>query len=419
MKQLLNKNWLENIKYFLLIAGPNLLAAESNNDQGAVTAYMQAGGQYGYSMLWIMALLFPIIYICQEMSVRLGITTKEGFTTLIYRKFGKIWGNLSLFNLLTLNLLILMTEFAGITLVSKALNISPLITIPTSIAAFIWLVISKGYNKWEKIMVAFCLLDISWFLMAIFVHPSIASISKGMLAVIPQGGFSKDYLFLAMSVIGTSCTAWACFFLQSCVVEKRINIVNLKYAQFEAFLTSFTTVIVAFAMIIVGAVGFNHGIKFEDPAQLANAISPYFPWLKNLIFVMMINASLLGAVMISLSSAWAFAESQGKIHNLNETIKDAPVFYGIYFTCVTAAGAVCLIPNIPLELIILGVQVLSCISLPYTLVFLHILLNDKELVGEQYVNKPWQNFVNATIIAVLCGLSILLFLQVIFPHLFK
>jgi len=401
---------------FFCILGPAYLTNEANNDYGAVTTYIQSGATYGMSMLWVMALLFPIIYFCQEMSARLGICSKENFIVLIRQKFGDFWANLSLTNLLLVNFLILMTEFAGITLVSRVIGISPFITVPTSIIGFMWLVVGNKYKKWENIMIAFCTLDVLWFFMSFFTHPNYSEVIKGLLPLMPKGGISKDYLFLLMSLVGTSITYWGLTIQVSCVVEKKINIADLKMEQFETFITSIFTVLVAGAMIIVGAISYKHGLKFEDPASMALAISKWYPWLKNLILIMIINASLLGAVAVSLSSSWALSEKQGQF---NKTIKDDPKFYFTYLSCIAMSGLLCLIPKLPLDLIVLGVQVLSCISLPYVLVFLHILLNDKELVGEQYINKPWQNLVNILIIIVLCALSLILLLQVLLPGLFK
>jgi len=402
-----------------MISGPAVICAEANNDAGAVTTYTQAGATYGLSMLWIMVLLLPIIYFCQEMVVRLGITTKENLICLIRNKFGVFWSKLSLVNLLMVNFLTIMTEFAGITLVSRALNISPWITVPTSIIAFSYLVLSNKYHKWEKIMIVFCLLDLSWIIASYFIHLHPAETFAGIIPNVPKVGLTKDYVFLAMSVVGTSITSWAFLMQSSCTIEKKINIADLKYEQIETFIASVFTVIIAGCMIAFGAISYNHHLKFEDPASMAIAISNYFPWAKNFILMMIINASLLGAVSVSLASSWAFSENQGKTQNFNKHIKDAPEFYISYAVGITVAGLLCLIPKLPLDLIILGVQVLSCISLPYFLVFLHILLNDKELVGEQYVNNLWQNIVNITIIVVLCALSLILLLQVLVPSLFK
>ena len=419
MFNIIPEKYRKSLLTFLIVSGPAILAAEQGNDVGAVSTYIQAGSQYGTALIWLLLLLLPMTYFCQEMAGRLGIVTKQGITALISEKFGKHWKNLSLTNLLIVNFLTLMTEFAGITLVSRIIGISPLITIPTSIVAFIWLVACNGYKKWENIMTVFCLLDLSWILMAFFIHPSTKDIVHGFLPIVPKNSIIKDYIFLCMATIGTSISGYQLYIQNSCVIEKKINIADLKYEKLETFVGSVFTILIGIGMLIIGTIFYNHGIRFEDPAILANTVSQWFPWLRNLILVMLLNAALLGAVGVSLTSSWALAESRGQIQNFDKGIKDAPIFYGIYFTCITVAGLICLIPKLPLELIILGVQVLSCISLPYILIFLHILLNDKELVGEQYVNKPWQNIVNIIIITVLCGLSVVLLVQGLFPSIFK
>ena len=419
LKKIFNSNFLKTFKKLLFVLGPAIIILEADNDVGAVTSYVQSGATYGLSMIWVMLLLLPITYFCQEMSMRIGICAKEGLISIIKNKFGKFWANLSISNLLIVNFLTIMTEFAGITLVSKIIGISPFISLPISMFVFVWLVFSSGYKKWEKIMIGFCFLDIAWIFMSYFSHPMPLDIVKGAIPNIPHGGITKDYVFLIMSLCGTTITTWQLVGQAACVLEKKINVADIKIEKLETLLGSIFTILVAAAMIVIGSLSYKHGLKFEDPASMAQALSHWYPWLKNLVLIMIINASMLGTVAVSLSSSWAISDNLGNIQNFNKKFKDAPWFYMIYLICVVGAGSLCLIPKLPLNLIILGVQVLSCISLPYFLVFLHIILNDKELVGEKYINKPWQNVVNISIIITLCILSIILLLQVLAPSLFK
>jgi len=173
-------------------------------------------------------------------------------------------------------------------------------------------------------------------------------------------------------------------------------------------------------MMVVGSVSFRHGLQYEDPAKMADAIRPFFhnDFVRNGILLMFCNAAILGTTAISLSSAWAFSEVKGWKHGLDTKFKDAPGFYSIYALCTLAAALLVLIPNAPLQLIILGVQVLAGIILPSAIIFLQLLLNDHQLLGDRWVNRPWNNFVNWTIIIILFALSMILAAQVMVPSLF-
>ena len=172
-------------------------------------------------------------------------------------------------------------------------------------------------------------------------------------------------------------------------------------------------------MMVAGAYALAHGIHFDDPAQMANAmLSITGEGIRIGILLLMINAAVLGTTAISLSSAWAYGEVRGWPHSLQLPFKQAKGFYFTYVACVALAAGLVLIPRAPLQLIILGVQVLAGIMLPSAIIFLQLLLNDKELLGEQYVNKTWNNWVNWTIIIVLFALSLILAAQVVAPNLF-
>jgi Mn2+/Fe2+ NRAMP family transporter len=188
----------------------------------------------------------------------------------------------------------------------------------------------------------------------------------------------------------------------------------------DTFIGSCFTILVAGSMMIVGNVSFTHGLQFEDPAKMADAIRPFYEngFVRNGILLMFCNAAVLGTTAISLSSAWAFSEVRGWKHGLDTKFKDAPGFYSSYAVCTLLAASLVLIPGAPLQLIILGVQVLAGIILPSAIIFLQLLLNDHQLLGDRWVNRPWNNVINWTIIIVLFLLSLILAAQVLAPSLF-
>ncbi len=412
--------WQRRILTFLMVFGPGLIVMEADNDAGAVSTYMQAGGQYGLHLLWLLVLLLPICYFIQEMVARLGIATGKGHAAMIYERFGKWWGRFSLLDLLAVNFLTLITEFAAISLALRALGISPYVSVPVSAAGLTLMVVTGSYLRWERIVIALCLMDLTWFVLAFMVHPQWAMVAhNSVIPTIPAGGITSSLIFLLIAIVGTTIAPWQLFFQQSCVAEKRLRFADLKWARLDTLVGAIFTVCVAGAMMLVGNFGYEHRIVFQDPAQLALALGPIAgKFVRNGVLLLMVNAAVLGTTAISLASAWAYGEVKGWEHSLHKKVSEAPGFYATYVLCVGAAAAIVLIPHVPLQLVIISVQVFAGLILPSAIIFLQLLLNDHALLGDRWVNRPWNNVINWTIIVVLFALSLLLAAQVMLPRLF-
>jgi Mn2+/Fe2+ NRAMP family transporter len=236
----------------------------------------------------------------------------------------------------------------------------------------------------------------------------------------PAGGVTSGLVFLIIAIVGTTIAPWQLFFQQSCVAEKRLRFSDLKWARLDTLIGATFTVCVAGAMMLVGNYGFQHGVVFRDPAQVALALGPMAgKFVRNGVLLLMVNAAVLGTTAISLASAWAYGEVKGWEHSLHKKLWEAPGFYATYIACVGAAAAIVLIPHVPLQLVIVSVQVFAGLILPSAIIFLQLLLNDRELLGDRWVNRPWNNYINWTIIVVLFALSLLLAAQVILPSKFQ
>jgi Mn2+/Fe2+ NRAMP family transporter len=226
---------------------------EADNDAGAVSTYTQAGGQYGLHLLWLMLLLLPVCYFIQEMVVRLGIATGKGHAAMIYQRFGKWWGRFSSFDLLLVNFLTLVTEFAAISLATQQMGINPSYSVPIAALLLIIHVTSGSYKRWERITCILCLLDITWFVMAFFSHPATNSVLRHtLIPSVPPGGITTNFAFVVIAIIGTTIAPWQLFFQQSCVADKRLRFTDLKWARLDTLLSACFTATVAGAMIIVG-----------------------------------------------------------------------------------------------------------------------------------------------------------------------
>jgi Mn2+/Fe2+ NRAMP family transporter len=415
-----SNRWTAHLLTFLMVLGPGLIVMEADNDAGAVSTYVQAGAQHGTHLLWLLLLLLPISYFVQEMVVRLGIATGQGHAAMIYRRFGKWWGRFSLGDLLLLNFLTLVTEFAAIAMALDKLGVNPVFGVPVSAVALTALVFTGSYRRWERIVVFLCVLDMAWFAIAFCVHPAFVDVLRhSVMPSLPPGGLNASWLFLVIAIVGTTIAPWQLFFQQSCVADKRLRFSDLKWARLDTLIGAVFTILVAGCMMLAGNAMFLRHWNFTDPAQVAVQLGAVFgPFLKNAILLLMVNAAVLGTTTISLSSAWAYGEVRGWPNSLQKPVREAPAFYAVYALCVMAAASIALIPRAPLQLIILSVQVLAGLMLPSAIIFLQLLLNDKEVLGERFANRPWNNVVNWTIVSVLFVLSLLLAAQVAVPRLF-
>ncbi len=412
-------NWLRKLLTFAMVMGPGLIVMEADNDAGAVSTYTQAGAQYGTHLLWLLLLLLPICYFIQEMVVRLGVATGQGHAAMIYQRFGKWWGRFSLVDLLIVNFLTLVTEFAAISLAMQGMGVYPKIAVPISAVALVALVITGSYRRWERVTVILCLLDIAWIWLAFRSGGGVGNaVHDTFIPTMPLGGIKPDLVFLVIAIVGTTIAPWQLFFQQSCVADKRLRFKDLNWSRLDTAIGAAFTVIVAGCMMLVGNLLFRQHIPFSDPAQMAAALMPTMGRVAHMvILLLMINAAVLGTTAISLSSAWAYGEVMGWPASLDLKPAQAPGFYTAYAAFTGLAAALVLIPRAPLQLIIVGVQVLAGVILPSAIIFLQLLLNDHELLGDEYVNRPWNNFVNWTIIALLFALSLVLAVQVVAPNL--
>ncbi|MCL5256384.1 MAG: Nramp family divalent metal transporter [Chloroflexi bacterium] len=410
-----------NILTYLMVFGPGLIVMQADNDAGAVSTYTQAGAQYGFHLLWILLLLLPVTYFVQEMVTRLGIATGRGHAAMIYQRFGKWWGHFSLFDLELVNFLTLVTEFAAISLALSGFGVSPYISVPIAAIGLIIMVITGSYLRWERVAIFLCLLDIAWLAFVIVLRgPAGATFGAvfGHVAVpsLPPGGLSGNLVFLIIAIVGTTIAPWQLFFEQSCVADKRLRFSDLKFSRLDTFIGATMAILVAGCMMIVGNVLFTNNITYSDPAQMAEALVPFAgDAMKYGILLLMVNAAVLGTTVISLSSSWAYSEVKGWSHSLHRPFKEQKGFYSFYIGSVLVAAGIVLIPNLPLQLVIVSVQVLAGLMLPVAIIFLQLLLNDRALLGERFANKPWNNVINWTVIFVLFGLSATLAVQVLLP----
>ncbi|MGD0433743.1 MAG: Nramp family divalent metal transporter [Acetobacteraceae bacterium] len=405
------------VSHFLMVAGPGLIVMVADNDAGAISTYTESGARFGTSLLWLMVLLLPVTYFIQEMVARLGIATGEGLASIIYERFGVWWGRFCLLDLLAVNFLTLVTEFAAVALVAKQLGYSPSVAVPMAAIGLILLVGTGSYRRWERMTLLLCGLNLAWLWLAGVVRPDWGSAAfDSMVPTVPPGGLTGDLVFLVVAIVGTTIAPWQLFFQQSCVADKRLRFADLKAARLDTAIGAVAISIFAACMMLIGDAMFRGGLRYDDPAQMASALEPLIGRFGRLALLLLIlNSAVLGATAISLSSAWAWGEVMGWKNTLQARLTEAPGFYSAYAVCTAAAAGLTLIPGAPLQEIILWVQVLAGIMLPAAVVLLQLLLNDREMLGARFVNRRWNNVVNWSVIALLFGLSFVLAVRALLP----
>ncbi len=407
---------LKAFRLYLVLSGPGLVVMIADNDAGGITTYAATGAKYQYHLIWFLLVLIPVAYYVQEMTVRLGAVTKRGHAEAIFDGFGAFWGWFSLIDLLLVDWLTLVTEFVGMTAALGIFGVPPWATVAGVCVLMGVIVVNGRYWTWEKIAMAFCVVNLIYIPGAFMVQPRLSDIlGQGLIPNFP-GGFNGELFFFMMANIGTTIAPWMLFFQQSSVVDKGMKERDIPWGRADTLIGSVFTVVVAVFIVIVTGTVLN-GVVIDDAAQAASVLMERDRWLGTFLAIGLFDAGLLGAICISLASSWAFGEIFGWAHSLNNKIREAPAFYINYFITLVSAGLVVLIPGAPLVLITLFVQVVAVTLLPAALVFLILLLNDRKTMGE-YANTRTQNIVCGGIVAVIIVLSTLYAISTLFPSLF-
>jgi Mn2+/Fe2+ NRAMP family transporter len=403
----------------LAIVGPGIIVMVGDNDAGGVATYAQAGQNYGYSLLWVLLLLIPVLIVNQEMVVRLGAVTGVGHARLINERFGRGWGWFSVGDLFLLNFLTIVTEFIGITLAADYIGVSKYIVVPVSAAALVAIMASGSFRRWERAMFVFIAVSLVQVPMLLMSHPQWGHAAKSFVVPSISGGVSSDAVLLIIAIVGTTVAPWQLFFQQSNVVDKRITPRFMGYERADTILGAFIVVIGAAALLMTGdwaARSTNTVGGFSDAGAIAHLLGQHSAALGSIFAIVLIDASILGAAAVTLATSYAFGDVFGLKHSLHRGFADAKQFYLSYTAMVVLAAAIVLIPGAPLGLITTAVQALAGLLLPSASVFLLLLCNDREVLGP-WVNRPWLNWVAGLIVGTLLLLSGILMATTLFPHL--
>ena len=411
------RSWAARLLTLLAIMGPGLIVMVGDNDAGGVATYSQAGQNYGLTLLWTLPLLIPVLIVNQEMVVRLGAVTGVGHARLINERFGKFWGMFSVGDLFILNFLTIATEFIGISLALGYFGVSEYLSVP--IAAFILIAMTAtgSFRRWERFMFVFVIANFLVIPLAFMSHPSAGDFFHGLVTPGVQGGFDSTSVLLIIAIVGTTVAPWQLFFQQSNIVDKRITPRWINYERADTVIGSFVVVFAAALLMAIVAAAFSgtpQAGHFTNAGGVAQGLQHYVGRAAGAIFaIILLNASIIGAAAVTLSTSYAFGDVFGARHSLHRSFREAKFFYGVFGAMVALAAGIVLIPGAPLGVITTGVQALAGVLLPSATVFLLLLCNDKEVLGP-WVNRPWLNVVSGIIVSILLMMSLILMATTLF-----
>jgi Mn2+/Fe2+ NRAMP family transporter len=413
------RGWWTRLRTLLAILGPGLIVMAGDNDAGAFGTYSQAGQDYGTSLLWTMLLLVPVLYVNQEMVLRLGTVTGIGHARLILERFGRFWGAFSVIDLFLLNALTIVTEFIGISLALHYLGLPRELGVIASAAIIIAAAGTGDFRRFEGFSLLLVFGSLLLIPVFIWVHPPIGEIARGLaVPQLPVDGKASEVILLIIAIVGTTVAPWQLFFQQSYVIDKRITPRFMDYERADLCIGIVLVIVGAVAIMAFAAATFAGRPEFgnfQDAGAVAAGLGKYVGHMAGIFFaIALIDASVIGAMAVSLSTAYAIGDVLSLRHSLHRKPKEAKAFYAVYGGLVALAATLVLTPGTPLGLLTNAVQALAGVLLPSATVFLLLLCNDEAVLGPWVNGRPLNVFTGA-VIAILVMLSITLTASVLFP----
>jgi NRAMP (natural resistance-associated macrophage protein)-like metal ion transporter len=398
------KGFWKTLGIFFALIGPGIITSNVDNDAGGITTYSLAGSEFGLTLLWTLIPITLALIIIQEMCARMGVVSGKGLSDLIRERFGAKVTFYLMIALFFTNLGNTISEFAGVAASLEIFGVSKYLSVPVSAFFVWWLVVKGSYKSVEKVFLVACVFYISYIISGFMLRPDWAVIKTEFFT--PTLHFDPNFLTMAVGVVGTTIAPWMQFYLQSSVVDKGLKAEDYQYARMDVIFGSIIVNVVAFFIIMLCAVTiFQSGIKIETAKDAALALAPlagkYCTWL---FAFGLLNASLFAASILPLSTAYTICEAFGWESSVNRKFGEAPQFYGLYSLMIFLGMGIILFPDIPLISIMFYSQVINGALLPFVLIFMLILVNDRRIMGN-YVNGWILNLISFLTIIVLIFLS--------------
>lgn len=403
-----------NILLFLAILGPGIITANVDNDAGGITTYSLAGAHFGYTLLWVMVPTTIALVVIQEMCARMGAVTGKGLSDLIRESFGVKVTFYVMIALLLTNMGNSVSEFAGIAASLEIFGISKYLSVPIS-AVFVWLLVVKGSYKFvEKVFLVACMVYIAYPIAAFMASPKWDIILNATL--VPTFKSDSAYLMTMIGVVGTTIAPWMQFYQQSAVVEKGITIDQYGFSRLDVIVGCIMAIVVAFFIVVACASTIHvQGLKIETAADAAVALKPLVGRHASTLFAFgLFNASLFAACILPLSTAYYICEGLGWESGIDKDFRQAPQFFWLFTIIIILSALIILIPNAPLIMIMFISQVVNGAVLPFVLIFMLKLVNDRSLMGD-YINGPVFNGISWITVIIMIALTAFMTVDLMFP----
>lgn len=399
---------------FLALLGPGIITANVDNDAGGITTYSLAGAQFGMSLLWLMLPTTVALVVVQEMCARMGAVTGKGLSDLIRESFGVRITFYVMIALLLTNLGNTVSEFAGIAASMELFGVSRYISVPLGAVA-VWLLIVKGsYRIVEKVFLVACVVYVAYPVAAIMSGPDWGEVLHA--SVVPDMHVTPSSVTMMIGVIGTTIAPWMQFYQQASVVEKGITKEDYAFSRLDVIVGCVMAIVVAFFIVVAcAATIFKAGIKIETAADAAMALTPLVgEYATGLFAVGLFNASIFAACVLPLSTAYYICEGMGWELGVDKDFREAPQFFWLFTLIIVFSAGAILWPDAPLIAIMFISQVVNGAVLPFVLIFMLRLINDKRLMGD-YVNGPVFNTIAWATVVIVMGLTLVMTIDLIHP----
>jgi NRAMP (natural resistance-associated macrophage protein)-like metal ion transporter len=414
------KKWVSSSKHslwttvglFFILMGPGIITSNVDNDAGGITTYSLAGAQFGLKLIWSLIPIMIALIVIQEMCARMGVVTGKGLSDLIREKFGaKITFYLMIGVFLT-NMGNVFSEFAGLAAGMEIFGVNKFISVPIGAFLVWWMVVKGTYKSVEKAFLVACVFYVSYIITGIIVKPDWEHVFSQF--AYPQLSLHPSEMTMLIGVVGTTIAPWMQFYLQASIVEKGIKIEEYKFARFDVVMGAIAVHIVAFFIILVCAETlFKSGVRIETAKDVALSLKPLAGKYCTYLFAFgLVNASLFAASILPLSTTYLICEGLGWEVGIDKKFVEAPQFYGFYSLIIFLGAGIVLYPNFPLIPIMYFSQVINGMVLPFILIFMLLLINDKKLMGD-HTNGPLFNTIAWVTTLVMIGFTLLLLIRTI------
>jgi len=410
------------LRLLWLLVGPGILVMLGENDGPSMLAYAATGARYGISFfLPFILLTFVMAIVVQEMTMRLGAATHRGHAELIFERFGPFWGWFSMIDLSIGNFLTLIAEFIAIRAGLGYFGVPPWVAVLAALVVLYLALVTHRYWTWERVTLAAAAFNLVFVPVALLSHPHWSSVGRALVTWRPlPGGLTQDTLMIVLSNIGATVTPWMLFFQQSATADKGLTRKDIRFGRIDTVLGAVLASTAAVAVVLATAPLYTHQMNAQNfqAAEFAQALRPLLGHFGAALFALgMVEAGMVAAITISVSSAYAFGEVARKPHSLNLPMGEGKAFYSVLLVCAAGAATIALIPGLPLVYVIMVVNVIAVLAMPPALIFLFMLANDREIVGD-IVTPRWINGLATAVVVVLVGAGVLFGISVVAPNVF-